>query len=40
MTPDDPIARFAGEYERAGGRHDRWLYERDGDAWRVVRLYP
>jgi pyridoxamine 5'-phosphate oxidase len=20
--------------------HDRWLYERDGDAWRVVRLYP
>lgn len=20
--------------------HDRWLYERDGQAWRVVRLYP
>jgi len=20
--------------------HDRWLYERDGGAWRVVRLYP
>jgi len=20
--------------------HDRWCYERDGDAWRVVRLYP
>ena len=20
--------------------HDRWLYERDGDAWRVARLYP
>jgi pyridoxamine 5'-phosphate oxidase len=20
--------------------HDRWLYERDGDMWRVVRLYP
>jgi pyridoxamine 5'-phosphate oxidase len=20
--------------------HDRWLYERDGDTWRVVRLYP
>lgn len=20
--------------------HDRWLYERDGEAWRVVRLYP
>lgn len=20
--------------------HDRWLYERDGDAWRVMRLYP
>ncbi len=20
--------------------HDRWLYNRDGDAWSVVRLYP
>jgi pyridoxamine 5'-phosphate oxidase len=20
--------------------HDRWRYERDGDAWRVTRLYP
>jgi len=20
--------------------HDRWLYERDGDTWRIVRLYP
>jgi pyridoxamine 5'-phosphate oxidase len=20
--------------------HDRWLYERDGDAWRAVRLHP
>ncbi|MGB3051187.1 MAG: pyridoxamine 5'-phosphate oxidase [Polyangiales bacterium] len=20
--------------------HDRWLYERDGNGWRVVRLYP
>ena len=20
--------------------HDRWLYERDGRAWRVARLYP
>jgi pyridoxamine 5'-phosphate oxidase len=20
--------------------HDRWLYEREGGAWRVVRLYP
>lgn len=20
--------------------HDRWLYERDGEGWRVVRLYP
>ena len=20
--------------------HDRWLYERDGESWRVVRLYP
>lgn len=20
--------------------HDRWLYERDGDAWHVARLYP
>ena len=20
--------------------HDRFLYERDGDAWRVLRLYP
>lgn len=20
--------------------HDRWLYERDRNAWRVVRLYP
>ena len=20
--------------------HDRWLYERDADAWRVLRLYP
>lgn len=20
--------------------HDRWLYERNGGAWRVVRLYP
>lgn len=20
--------------------HDRWLYERGGDAWRVQRLYP
>ncbi|MDH4282569.1 MAG: pyridoxamine 5'-phosphate oxidase [Myxococcales bacterium] len=20
--------------------HDRWLYERESDAWRVVRLYP
>jgi pyridoxamine 5'-phosphate oxidase len=20
--------------------HDRWLYERDGDAWRVSRRYP
>lgn len=20
--------------------HDRWLYEHDGDVWRVVRLYP
>lgn len=20
--------------------HDRWLYERDGESWHVVRLYP
>lgn len=46
MTQDDPIARFASEYEvefwksRDDRLHDRWLYERDGDAWHVARLYP
>jgi pyridoxamine 5'-phosphate oxidase len=27
-------------YNRDDRLHDRWLYERDGDTWRVVRLYP
>ncbi|HSN84008.1 MAG TPA: pyridoxamine 5'-phosphate oxidase [Polyangiales bacterium] len=26
--------------DRSDRLHDRWLYERDGGSWHVVRLYP
>jgi pyridoxamine 5'-phosphate oxidase len=26
--------------DRSDRLHDRWLYERDGGGWHVVRLYP
>lgn len=36
------IAPTAIEFweNRADRLHDRWLYERDGGGWHVVRLYP
>lgn len=36
------IAPIAIEFweNRDDRLHDRWLYERDGDAWHLVRLHP